>query len=202
MTAIPSPRAFIDSDDPPGKRAILGASLTLFVRDGVAATSIRDIARAGGYTNPALFRHFVSKDALASYLFERIFRRMRTLLPPVDDAPFAVQLRRTLAAYLAFMDEDLEAALYFQENLRRFWLEVPPAQRRRSPVAQMRRLLAVGIAQRAVDRRRDQTLLVAALLGLLGQMARFFYFREIDGRPSDWLDRVQALALRITAGER
>src|SRR5262249_57935955 len=69
---------YIHEDDPPAKREILRAAMKLFSQHGLAATSIRDIAEESGYTNPALYKHFSSKDELALYLFETCHRRLWT----------------------------------------------------------------------------------------------------------------------------
>ena len=56
---------YLSADDAAGKRDILTAALHLFVRDGLCETTIRDIAKSAGYSNPVLFKHFDSKDHLA-----------------------------------------------------------------------------------------------------------------------------------------
>jgi AcrR family transcriptional regulator len=58
---------------------ILDAALGLFARQGYAATSIRQIADAVGVTNPALYAHFDSKQAVYDEL-------MRQGGPPVATA--------------------------------------------------------------------------------------------------------------------
>src|SRR4051812_47249332 len=73
MARAAAPGVFVAEGDPPSKQAILRAALRLFVVQGVAATSIRTIAREAGYTNPAMFKFFESKDELALYLFERCY---------------------------------------------------------------------------------------------------------------------------------
>jgi TetR/AcrR family transcriptional regulator, repressor of fatR-cypB operon len=196
MTSHDTSRAYLDAGDAPGKRAILSAALELFVKSGIDGTSIRDIGAAAGLTNPALFRHFSGKEAMALHLFERIYRRLRNGLPAVDASPFADQLRTTIAVYLRFIDEDLPAALFFQETLRRFWPQLPAAQRRGSLLAHFRALLAAGTAQRVIDEDEDQSLLLAAVFGLLGQFARQLYFDEIGGPATSRLDDIQALLLR------
>jgi AcrR family transcriptional regulator len=61
---------------PPAKRALLSEGLKLFASHGVDAVSVRDIARATGFSNPVLFRHFASKEALAAALFETCYRQL------------------------------------------------------------------------------------------------------------------------------
>ena len=78
--------------DAPAKRRILVTALELFVRDGLCETSVRDIAKASGFTNPALFKHFKSKDDLARYLFERCYLELADLVSTRD------RLRPTFAA--------------------------------------------------------------------------------------------------------
>src|SRR5512146_1782843 len=73
VTSLPF---YIREDDPPAKREILRAALKLFSTRGLVATSIRDIARESGYTNPALYKHFAGKDALALHLFETCHARV------------------------------------------------------------------------------------------------------------------------------
>ncbi len=187
---------YTDPDDAPGKGAIVAAALALFTSQGIEGTSVRDIAAASGLTNPALFRHFSGKEALGLYLFERIFRRFRASLPEVNESPFSDQLRATLGAYLRFFDEDVQAALFFQENLRRFWPQLPATLQRRSIIAHLRALLDVGIIQGALDAKEDQQLLLTAVLGLLGQFARQRYFNEIAGPAISQLEAVHRLVLR------
>jgi AcrR family transcriptional regulator len=67
---------YVREDDPPAKQEILRAAMKLFSERGFDATSIRDIARESGYTNPALYKHFASKEDLALHLFETCHRRM------------------------------------------------------------------------------------------------------------------------------
>jgi AcrR family transcriptional regulator len=42
----------------------------------LAATSVRDIAEESGFTNPALYKHFVGKKELALHLFETCHGRV------------------------------------------------------------------------------------------------------------------------------
>jgi TetR/AcrR family transcriptional regulator, transcriptional repressor of aconitase len=46
------------------KLAIVQAALPLFARQGFAETTTRDLARAAGVSEPLLYKHFPSKEAL------------------------------------------------------------------------------------------------------------------------------------------
>lgn len=48
---------------------VMRAALRLFVEKGIHATTIKDIAQAGGVSEGALYRHFRSKEDLAYHLF-------------------------------------------------------------------------------------------------------------------------------------
>ncbi len=52
------------------RKQILDASLRLFSEKGFARTSVRDIARAAGITDAAIYYHFPSKRELFKALFE------------------------------------------------------------------------------------------------------------------------------------
>src|SRR3954452_20769130 len=67
---------YVEPTDPPSKQELLKAALKLFARDGVRESSIRAVAEEAGFTNPVLFKHFESKDALAPFLFERCYLRL------------------------------------------------------------------------------------------------------------------------------
>src|SRR5215212_9803651 len=104
---MPSTRPFyVHPDDPPAKCAILRAALKLFSHSGLAATSIRDIADESGYTNPALYKHFESKDELALYLFETCHARVWMSCSTARSANrgFEKKLSAFVATWLELLD--------------------------------------------------------------------------------------------------
>ena len=197
-----APEAFyLSPDDPPAKRAILQAALRRFVRDGLCETSIRTIAADAGYTNPALFKHFDSKEALALYLFEQCYRRYAVAIGVAvrPAAGFATNVRAVLERFAELYDEDPNAFLFLNDNLRHFWPQVAPALRRQSMVAHIAALIRAGQAAGEVRRDVDVRLLVAAVTGLLAQVARLLHFGELRGRARDQLAGLEALVLGMAA---
>src|SRR5580704_11879741 len=162
---------YVSSDDPPGKQRIVVAALDLFVRDGLCETSVRDIAKASGFSNPALFKHFRSKEALADYLFERCYLELYNLVTRAirSGDTFAKKQHAVIDAYMTALDQDQHAILYVQDNLRQFWAKMPAAMRKHSIVGEVRTLLELGRKDGAVTATIDVGLLTVAWIGTLQQ---------------------------------
>jgi TetR/AcrR family transcriptional regulator, repressor of fatR-cypB operon len=171
---------YVSSDDPPAKQKIIIAALDLFVRDGLCETSVRDIAKASGFSNPALFKHFPSKEALANYLFERCYLELYHLITRAirSGDTFAKKQHAVICAYMTALDQDQDAVLYVQDNLRQFWPKMPVAMRKHTIVGEVRTLLELGRKDGAVTKTLDVGLLTVAWIGTLQQFARAWYFGE------------------------
>lgn len=185
-------------DDAPSKRALLEASLSLFVQHGLCETTIRDVAEAAGFTNPAIFKFFKNRDALALCVFERCYEALAVRVERAAAEPgFEARVRAIVMAALEFMDAELDAFLFVNEQLRRFWPETAPAIRRRSIVRLLDELFAHGQASKKIPRGSDRALLTAALIGTLTQFARALYFGEIAGPAVRRAPELTALVLRM-----
>ncbi len=176
------PRFFLSESDPPSKQSILRAALKLFVKHGLAGTNVRMIGREAGYTNPAMFKFFDSKDALAVYIFERCYERLyRSIESTTARGSFREALGGVLDVFLSAMDEDLEAVLFVQDTLREVWPRLPASVRKRSILRTLRELVERGIREGAVTGYPSPDVPVAALVGLMAQFGRMYYFGEIEG---------------------
>jgi AcrR family transcriptional regulator len=196
MTALHTP-SYISPDDAPAKRIILAAALELFVRNGLCETTVRDIAKVSGYTNPALFKHFPTKDALALFLFERCYTDMYRLTVDAiaSGKTFAARQRAVLAAYMAALERDQNAFLFAQDNLRHFWPRASAAVRKRSVLGEITKMLQDGRDHGDVTDAVDLCLLTIAWSGTLQQFTRARYFGGFK-QPARQL--VPALDLLLT----
>jgi AcrR family transcriptional regulator len=190
---------YVSDEDAPGKHRILVTALALFVRDGLCETSVRDIAKASGFTNPALFKHFRTKDHLARYLFERCYLQLEELVSQAiaSEDTFAGKQRAVIDAYLAALDRDPDSVLYVVDWLRYFWPQMPEKVRRHSIVGDVRRLLETGRGEGSVTRDIDIELLTTAWLGTLQQFARFRYFGEFKQPIRALADALDVLLTRM-----
>jgi AcrR family transcriptional regulator len=78
------------------RKQILDASLRLFSEKGFARTSVRDIAKAAGITDAAIYYHFPSKRDLFKALFEE--RGITTALSDLEQAQVTEPPLETLTA--------------------------------------------------------------------------------------------------------
>lgn len=90
------------------KSKIDRAALRLFVEQGVAETSIREIAAAAGVSQGAMYNHYPSKDDLAWSLFAQAFSELGTDLRQValDEAMLEGKLRAMIAYVFRRFDEN------------------------------------------------------------------------------------------------
>lgn len=194
-------RFFVSEGDPPSKQAILRAALKLFVEHGLDGTNVRMIGAEAGYTNPAMFKFFESKEALALYLFERCYERLyHSVAKAAEGRPFREALGAVIDAFLAAMDEDLEAVLFVQDSLRELWPRLPTGVRRRSILRTLRQLFERGVREGAVIGFRSADVPVAALVGLMAQHGRMRFFGEVDGAAGDPGDELRLALIRMIGG--
>jgi AcrR family transcriptional regulator len=172
-------------DSAPSKREILSHALRLFVREGLCETGIRAIGDAAGYTNPALYKFFASKDALAQHLFERCYLLVYGQVhQALAGGTFEERLTRLVAAWVALMEHHLDAVLFMNEQLRDFWPKVSPAVKRQSLLKALAALVRDGKDEGVVSSALDPELAVALLVGTLGQVARQRFFGGFPDTPT------------------
>ncbi len=181
-------------DVPAAKRALLSEGLKLFASHGVDAVSVRDIAAATGFSNPALFRHFASKEALASALFETCYRR---LVGALEAASTTRGLEAWLTAGLAEVAASPEAVLFVLDNLKRYFATLPDELQARNLPLQVKAMLRREQSAGRVDGDLDIHMATVVIIGALGQLARSAHFRDAD---FDAIDTARGLARLLADG--
>ncbi len=169
----------LSESDPPAKRAILVTALELFATRGIDGVTIRDIAAETGFSNPAMFRHFKSKEHLARRLFESCYRRLSYAFCNPE-----IGLAGALGRGLELIEVSPESVHFVLENLRRYWRELPADLRANSILGSMRRLIEAEQKAGRIRAGIDPQLASALVLGALGQIARMAHFNELPRPPS------------------
>ena len=189
---------FISETDAPAKRTIMIEALRLFSRKGLRETTIRDIAAATGYTNPALYKHFSSKDELALQLFVACYRELTRALDAKmsTDSSFDLRLRALVRTYTTSFDAYPDAVMFAIDHLTRFWRDVPRALKKRTIITLIRELVELGEAEGCVPRDVDIEVRVSMVAGALGQLSRLVYLGGISGPASKYNDDLETTLRR------
>lgn len=83
------------------REAVVHAAWRVAAREGLAAVTIRSIAKEIGYTTGIVMHYFPTKDAIIEEMIERLYRGLRdTYLGELSTAPGTERLERLLLATL------------------------------------------------------------------------------------------------------
>jgi AcrR family transcriptional regulator len=169
------------------------AAIRLFVEQGVAETSIRDIARAVDISEGALYRHFVSKDELVWAMFERHYVAFASRLDALaqDQATARDKVAAMIRGFCHAHDED--------PVLFRFLLFVQHAELSKlapgtpTPVDVVRNVIARAIASREIpDQHPD--LATALVFGIVLQPVTFAAYGRLPVTMRSMQDRLVTAA--------
>lgn len=189
---------YIREDDPPAKREILRAALKLFATRGLVATSIRDIARESGYTNPALYKHFAGKDALALHLFETCHARVWQACSEAlaAGATFDQKLEGYVGQWLELVERHPEVIGFLSDSARVLWPRANARVRRHTMIGLARSLaLQASPSGRAAAAKVDVA--AACLEGTLAELARMIAVGVVEGPATRWKGALVALFKRL-----
>jgi TetR/AcrR family transcriptional regulator, repressor of fatR-cypB operon len=198
LSMLPS---YIREDDPPAKREILRAAMKLFSERGLDATSIRDIAKESGYTNPALYKHFTGKEELALHLFEICHRRLWTKCHAAIDAgkTFDDKLEAYIGQVLALVDEDPNAMAFLSDSARVLWPKAAPAVRRQTMIGLARSVMSLAPRRRGAKSAVHPDVAAASLQGTLAELARMLQVGVLAGPATRWKADLVTLFRRVGA---
>jgi len=185
-----------------GKQRILRAALRLFTAKGLCETSIRDIGAAAKLSNPALYKHYESKDALAQELFVVCYRWLHSALERVvcgEFESFATQFAAYSSTFFEQFESSPEVVIYLSDNIQHFWPEVQADVGGDTFVEQINRMLTSAIDRDEISDDVDIDLTSAIIIGGIQQLARMWYLGLLERPATDWAesftDRILALAM-------
>lgn len=175
------------------RHRIEDAAIRLFVERGIAETSVRDIARAVGLSEGALYRHFTGKDELVWRLFEHHYLEFATRLSSLAAA--ADTTRGKVAAMIqGFCDAHDDTPEVF-----RFLLFVQHGQLERlspeavTPVDVVRGVVANGIEAGELPA-QDAELATSLVFGIVLQPTQFAAYGRVRTTMRDACPRLVSAA--------
>jgi AcrR family transcriptional regulator len=192
---------YIRADDPPARRQVLRAAMKLFSERGLDGTSIRDIARESGYTNPALYKHFGSKEELALHLFETCHRQLwSTCKSAIDGAKsFDGKLEAYVNQVLELVDQHPEVIAFLSDSGRVLWPKAEPAVQRQTMIGLARSLMSLAPRRRRGRSGVHPDVVAASLQGTLAELARMLQVGVLPGPAMRWKADLVALFRKVGA---
>ena len=152
-----------------GKERVLRAALDLFAKRGFDQVTIRDIGDAAGVTNPALYRHYPSKEELGVDLYRRCYRLLiETVATPIETrGPVPDRLQAYARAYVELAARRRAEILFIDEHKLRFWPSLRAEFGERTVTGLITAWLDEGRAQGTVRTDVATPTLVAMFVGSL-----------------------------------
>jgi AcrR family transcriptional regulator len=177
------------------RERIDAAALRLFVEQGIAETTTRDIAAAARIAEGTIYRHYAGKDELASGLYVKGVAEIAAELNVAADSrlAFREQLPMAIGIFCRLFDE--RPLLFRYILLQRDSLSPRMPRSARHPMAML-----TGAVKRAQARREiakcDPAVLAAMILGLVAQVA----VAKLRGEHSQSLGRLADTLSRAALG--
>ena len=176
------------------------AALRLFVEHGIDGTGIRELSRAAGCSEAAVYRHWANKEALVRALYQE---HLDTVCAIMDDAVSGNPNNQgsslddqVLAAVTALYHLFDEQPLVFRfVLLAKHDFAIARELQERTPID-----IVQALAQRAIDdgsATGDAGVLAAALTGTFLETATFVLYGRLPGPLSQHASRVAKLALHL-----
>ena len=180
------------------RKRIKHEAMRLFVKHGVDAVSMRDIADAVGMKAPSLYAHFNSREALIGALFYANYTEYGRVLAEAAGTPggFRHQLDVMVRAICALHRED-ELLFNFllltqQASLRQ------PLPDDQNPVEVICRWVAEAMSAGEIPV-RNATLVAGAIIGVIVQNATFRLYGRLSEGLAEHTEEIVALCLRIVS---
>ncbi len=100
---------------------IIDEAIRIIHEQGYSALAIRELARQVGITEPAIYRHFTSKDEIIAGILDRVLQMSDTLLSDLAGISSAREkIRRFVLFHFDFLSENPEiTSVVFSEDIFR-----------------------------------------------------------------------------------
>lgn len=163
------------------------AALKHFVEQGIAATSIRDIANTARIALGALYNHFPSKEDLAWHLFISGWTEMGQELRERarEQGSLAEKLRSMIAYVFRRFDEDWLLVTYVFVSRHHHLKRVPPT--RDNPYLIFRLVIADAMRRQEIPR-ENLELKTSLVIGAIIQATDSRILQRLKGSLNDYVD--------------
>lgn len=177
------------------KEAIEQAAIELFARKGPAGTTIKDIALKAGVTEGALYRHYASKEDMATALFARELADLRLRFIEVLEAGIGVEAKLRAIVECLYVEYERQpySILFIILNYQNLQGINLPGE-----TANIYDFIIERAAQLAGSLPTVQDGIVPTLItGVITQPVLFHHYGKLPAHPLRYTDEVTAACCRL-----
>lgn len=180
-----------------GKKGdIIRASIELFAARGYDAVSVRDIARAAGVTEAALYKHFKGKEDMSLYIFREIIRdycqRIKKIMD--QDLPAVEKLCRITGLTFDLYETHPAEIRFALLSQYKFWESLPDDLK---PHFLIKAILLEGMQTGEIPQ-EEVYLLITVYTGLmLEPLAQYPYFHDALPPMPEYKRRIMAKVRKL-----
>jgi AcrR family transcriptional regulator len=181
------------------KEKIERAALALFVKRGIAETSIRQIAKAARVSLGAMYNHYQSKDELAEVLFAELFHRIGAELERLAEGKgrFPARLKALVSHVFASVERDEAAVTYLIRTRQEYTRRVRPGGG--NPFHAFRNLIARAVEAGEIPK-QDPLVATAMIVGAINQVVELSVAGRAKAAPAALAETVSRAVLRMLGG--
>lgn len=181
------------------KARVERAALELFARKGVDGVSIKELAKAAGISEGAMYRHYSGKDELASALFDTIHARLYDLIKTALNTSdtFKDAVFKVVEVYCTVADDDPALFSYHLTHMYKFGPET--REGRPDPVSLVVERIKKAIKDQDIPK-EDAEVLAAAALGVVLQTAAHHLSGRLSGQMKSHAPALSNATYRVLAG--
>ncbi|MDO8421935.1 MAG: TetR family transcriptional regulator [Parvibaculum sp.] len=178
------------------KQRLVEAALVLFVEKGIAATTTRDIAQAAEVAEGTIYRHFESKEALATEIFIEAFSPYSKFLARVEkgEGTLIEKIEASASQFYRLFDENPLLWIYVMTYQTGEASKAPAGTA--TPYSVLLSLLKKA-AKTGEIKNFDPVLGVHILLGMIEQPAVGVVYRELKAPLSPRLPDIMLAIRRV-----
>ena len=181
------------------KAKVERAALELFARNGVDGVSIKELAKAAGISEGAMYRHYTGKDELAAALFDtihaRLFEMIQSAIRNADT--FKDTVFQVVHVYCQVADEDPALFSYHLTHMYKFGPQ--SREGRPDPVSLVVNRIRKAIKDGDIPK-GDPELLAGAALGVVLQSAAHHLSGRLKGNMMSHSKALSEATYRVLSG--
>ena len=167
----------------------------LITRKGLGSVTIRDIAREVGVTEGAVYRHFVSKQQILSYLVDQVGEFLRETIEDAESEESSAleNLERIFRLQLRDIEDYWGLALIVVAGAVSFedaTLRTRVVSVLNEYVARIKAILQQGVDEKSLRPDLDVDAAAFSFYGMVQGLASFWVLNETPWQPSDQGDPV------------